>query len=183
MIAAGRCRVSCGGLRDQRPTEAPELDNAKAAGSADRGTQMPINGSIMQGLRPELRARRAGFFVDLNAHDTTRSYTRASCARQRRSPTSSVPTISSKHRNGKHADNASRAVNGLLRHNPWKRSLLRIRPRARATSRTSATSATPTSPGYARVFKCDHTEPDGVDRNLLDGYSGHSPRARSDDGR
>ncbi len=29
-----------------------------------------------------------------------------------------------------------------------------------------------TSPGYARVFKCNHTNRDGVDRTLLDGYSG-----------
>ncbi len=30
----------------------------------------------------------------------------------------------------------------------------------------------PTSPGYARVFKCAHTNRNGVDRALLDGYSG-----------
>lgn len=30
----------------------------------------------------------------------------------------------------------------------------------------------PTSPGYARVFKCDYADRTGVDRNLLDGYSG-----------
>ncbi len=30
----------------------------------------------------------------------------------------------------------------------------------------------PTSPGYARVFKCNYTDRSGVDRNLLDGYSG-----------
>jgi len=29
-----------------------------------------------------------------------------------------------------------------------------------------------TSPGYGRVFKCNHTNRDGVDRSLLDGYSG-----------
>lgn len=30
----------------------------------------------------------------------------------------------------------------------------------------------PTSPGYARVFKCEYTNRTGVDRSLLDGYSG-----------
>ncbi len=30
----------------------------------------------------------------------------------------------------------------------------------------------PTSPGYARVFKCSHTNRDGVDRALVDGYAG-----------
>ena len=29
-----------------------------------------------------------------------------------------------------------------------------------------------TSPGFARVFKCSHTDRTGVDRNLLDGYAG-----------
>jgi len=30
----------------------------------------------------------------------------------------------------------------------------------------------PTSPGYARVFKCNHTNRDGVDRALVNGYAG-----------
>ena len=30
----------------------------------------------------------------------------------------------------------------------------------------------PTSPGYARVFKCNHTNRDGVDRSLVNGYAG-----------
>lgn len=29
-----------------------------------------------------------------------------------------------------------------------------------------------TSPGFARVFKCNYVDRDGVDRNLLDGYAG-----------
>lgn len=32
--------------------------------------------------------------------------------------------------------------------------------------------AEPTSPGYARVFKCDYVDRNGVDRNLRDGYAG-----------
>lgn len=35
-----------------------------------------------------------------------------------------------------------------------------------------------TSPGYARVFKCNHTNRDGVDRGLLDGYSGRLDNER-----
>ena len=30
----------------------------------------------------------------------------------------------------------------------------------------------PSSPGYARVFKCNHTNRDGVDRSLVNGYAG-----------
>jgi hypothetical protein len=37
-----------------------------------------------------------------------------------------------------------------------------------------------TSPGYARVFKCKHTNRDGVDRSLLDGYSGRLDSERLD---
>ena len=37
-----------------------------------------------------------------------------------------------------------------------------------------------TSPGYARVFKCNHTNRDGVDRTLLDGYSGRLDSERLD---
>jgi len=31
---------------------------------------------------------------------------------------------------------------------------------------------TPTTPGFARVFKCSHTNRDGVDRNLYEGFAG-----------
>lgn len=37
-----------------------------------------------------------------------------------------------------------------------------------------------TSPGFARVFKCDHTDRSGVDRSLLDGYSGRINPERLD---
>lgn len=30
----------------------------------------------------------------------------------------------------------------------------------------------PTSPGFARIFKCSYVDRDGVDRNLFDGYTG-----------
>jgi len=35
-----------------------------------------------------------------------------------------------------------------------------------------------TSPGFARVFKCSHTDRDGVDRQLLEGYAGRLDPAR-----
>lgn len=38
-----------------------------------------------------------------------------------------------------------------------------------------------TSPGYGRVFKCGHTNRDGVDRSLLDGYSGRLDNDRLND--
>lgn len=38
----------------------------------------------------------------------------------------------------------------------------------------------PTSPGYARVFKCNHTNRDGVDRALVNGYAGKLNPGRLD---
>ena len=41
----------------------------------------------------------------------------------------------------------------------------------------------PTSPGYARVFKCASTSRDGVDRSAMDGYAGRlnaTPRSAAD---
>ena len=37
-----------------------------------------------------------------------------------------------------------------------------------------------TSPGFARIFKCNHTDRRGVDRSLLDGYSGRINPERLD---
>ena len=69
------------------------------------------------------------------------------------------------------ADNAARAVSG-----PFVASI--ETPRyfeiTRALSYTDSVGnvGDPTSPGYARVFKCSNTERDGVDRSLLDGFAG-----------
>ena len=69
------------------------------------------------------------------------------------------------------ADNASRAVNGHYvtsietdRYFEFVRELSYTEDVGNITS--------PTTPGFARVFKCRHTNRDGVDRNLYDGYAG-----------
>ncbi len=69
------------------------------------------------------------------------------------------------------ADNASRAVNGYYvssietnRYFEFVREL--------SYTQDVGNIATPTTPGFARVFKCGHTNRNGVDRNLLDGYAG-----------
>ncbi len=69
------------------------------------------------------------------------------------------------------ADNASRAVNGYFvasietdRYFEFVREL--------SYTQDVGNITTPTTPGFARVFKCGHTNRNGVDRNLLDGYSG-----------
>ena len=69
------------------------------------------------------------------------------------------------------ADNASRAVNGYYvtsietdRYFEFVRELSYTEDVGNITS--------PTTPGFARVFKCRHTNRDGVDRNLHEGYAG-----------
>ncbi len=69
------------------------------------------------------------------------------------------------------ADNVSRAVNGYYvtsieteRYFEFVREL--------SYTQDVGNITTPTTPGFARVFKCGHTNRDGVDRNLLDGYAG-----------
>lgn len=75
------------------------------------------------------------------------------------------------------ADNQSRAVNGYYvtsyeneRYFEFVREL--------EYTHDVGNIADITSPGYARVFKCDHTSRDGVDRALLDGYAGRLDNER-----
>jgi hypothetical protein len=75
------------------------------------------------------------------------------------------------------ADNQSRAVNGYYvtsyeneRYFEFVREL--------AYTRDVGNIGDITSPGYARIFKCDHTNRDGVDRALLDGYAGRLDEER-----
>ena len=73
-------------------------------------------------------------------------------------------------------DNDSRAVNGYFvssieteRYYEFVRELAYDEDVGNITS--------PTSPGYARVFKCSNTSRDGVDRRELDGFAGYLNRA------
>jgi len=75
------------------------------------------------------------------------------------------------------ADNRSRAVNGYYvtsyeneRYFEFVREL--------AYTQDVGNIGDVTSPGYARVFKCGHTNRDGVDRALLDGYAGRLDNER-----
>ena len=69
------------------------------------------------------------------------------------------------------ADNASRAVSGYYvssyendRYFEFVREL--------AYTEDVGNITDPTSPGFARIFKCSHTSRDGVDRSLFRGYAG-----------
>jgi hypothetical protein len=69
------------------------------------------------------------------------------------------------------ADNNSRAVNGYyVTSHETERYFEFVRELA--YDQDVGNIADVTSPGYARVFKCSHTNRNGVDRSLLSGYSG-----------
>ena len=111
----------------------------------------------------------AGFFVDERAA-TTRSYT----VHHVLDASSSFEMCTNdlvQAQAWEEADNASRAVRGYyVTSHENERYFEFVRELAYTEDVGNITD--PTSPGYARVFKCDHTNRDGVDRALLDGYAG-----------
>ena len=112
----------------------------------------------------------AGFFVDERVETTTRSFSLHHVLDESGSYercTDDVVTAQA----WEQADNDARAVNGYYvtslendRYYEFVRELEYTEDVGNITD--------PTSPGYARVFKCNYTDRSGVDRNLLDGYSG-----------
>lgn len=69
------------------------------------------------------------------------------------------------------ADNDARAVNGyFVTAYENERYFEFVRELAYTSDVGNITDLT--SPGYSRVFKCAHTNRDGVDRSLLNGYAG-----------
>jgi len=78
-------------------------------------------------------------------------------------------------------DNASRAVSGYYVNTHENARYFEI-VRELAYTEDVGNITNPTSPGYARVFKCNHTNRDGVDRSLLDGYAGKLSHGRLDAG-
>ncbi len=79
------------------------------------------------------------------------------------------------------ADNQSRAVNGYFVTSSENERYFEF-VRELAYTQDVGNIGDVTSPGYARVFKCDHTNRDGVDRALLDGYAGRLDTERLNGG-
>ena len=69
------------------------------------------------------------------------------------------------------ADNESRAVRGVFVSAAETARYFEFVRELDYVSDVSNVSG-PTSPGYARIFKCSNTNRDGVDRTLLNGYAG-----------
>tara|TARA_R110002096_G_scaffold130643_5_gene279972 strand:+ start:62636 stop:63460 length:825 start_codon:yes stop_codon:yes gene_type:complete len=131
---------------------------------------LPDNAEILSKVYDPNYDVPVGFYVDERAETTTRSYTvhhvlDASNSYERCTNDLVIA------QQWEQEDNASRAVNGYYvtsiendRYFEFVREL--------DYTQDVGNISDPTSPGYARVFKCDYADRSGVDRNLLDGYSG-----------
>lgn len=136
---------------------------------------LPSDGEILSKAYDNNYSVPDGFFVDERA-ETTRSYTVHHVLDDSNSfEMCSNDLVEAQALESE--DNASRAVNGYYvtsyeneRYFEFVREL--------AYTEDVGNVADPTSPGYGRVFKCNHTNRDGVDRNVLDGYSGSVNKER-----
>ena len=154
--------AACGGSGS---TESAKPD----AGPAASVPQMPSNAEIATKAYDPSYIAPDGFFVDLRS-DTPGSYTIHHVLDGSQSFELCTDDLV-EAQEWEAADNAARAVTGQYvtsietnRYFEFVREL--------SYTQDVGNITTPTTPGFARVFKCEHTNRDGVDRNVLDGYAG-----------
>lgn len=182
--------AACGGGSSGGASETPDSMTTDGSTSAPPGTSAPISEAPGYVLPPEYDLASkvydssysvpAGFFVDERA-STPESYTVHHVMDETRSfelCTDDYTTAEA----WEAADNASRAVNGYFVNSvETERYYEFVRELAYDDDVGNITS--PTSPGYARVFKCSNTSRDGVDRLQFDGFAGYlntAPRSAND---
>lgn len=162
--------AACGG---SGPTETITPEQT----SGSEVSALPADDTILAKAYDSSYSVPDGFFVDERA-GTSRSYT----AHHVLDDSNSFEVCSDdlvEAQALEDADNRSRAVSGYYvtsretdRYYEFVREL--------TYSGDVGNISDPTSPGYARVFKCAHTNRNGVDRNLLNGYSGRIDPQRLD---
>ncbi len=111
----------------------------------------------------------AGFYKDSRA-DSTRSYT----VYHLKDVTNAFELCSSSFeaaRDWEAADNEDREIGGVYVGSAETQMYYEFIRELSYPSSVGNTSGT-TSPGYARVFKCDYVNRDGVDRSIRNGYAG-----------
>lgn len=157
--------VSCGGSSSSEEAAVTHSAPAPVITKA-----MPSNDDIISKAYDPDYFVPDNFFVDERAATETRSYTVHHVLDVSRSYEVCTDDMV-QATEWEDADNAARAVSGPLvaihetdRYFEFVREL--------AYDDDVGNVSDPTSPGYGRVFKCNHTNRSGVDRNLLDGYSG-----------
>lgn len=162
--------TACGGSGSSNDRQ-PDSSGAPAA------KLLPTNTQILAKVYDSEYSVPDDFFVDDRA-STTRSYTLHHVLDESDSFEMCTDDLVIAQA-WEQADNASRAVSGY-----YVASLENDRyfEFARELSFNDDVSniGDITSPGFARVFKCSHTNRDGVDRQLLDGYAGRLDPAELD---
>lgn len=155
--------AACGGSGSTEPGTTQDF----TAGSPAHA--LPSDAVIMSKAYDNSYSVPDGFFVDERA-GTTRSYT----VHHVLDASASFEVCSDDLVDAQaleEADNNSRAVSGYyVTSHETARYFEFVRELAYTEDVGNINDLT--SPGYARVFKCDYTNRDGVDRSLLDGYSG-----------
>ena len=156
--------AACGG------SGAATEETARPASQSSAISRIPDNTEILNKAYDPGYDVPEGFFVDERVETTTRSFTLHHVLDESNSYercTNDLVTAQA----WEQADNDSRAVSGYYvtsiendRYFEFVRELDYTQDVGNVTD--------PTSPGFARVFKCDYTDRSGVDRNLRDGYAG-----------
>ncbi len=150
---------------------------AVSDGPDEAALTLPGNESVLQMVYDSDYEVPTGFYVDPRAN-TTRSYTiHHVLDRSGSFELCSDDLVDAQAL--EHADNAARAVSGYFvtsieneRYFEFVREL--------DYTEDAGNIADLTSPGYARIFKCGYADRQGVDRNLLDGYTGRLKAAPLD---
>lgn len=162
--------AACGG-------SGPADNSNVPASSGSLAVVLPTDNEILSKAYDNDYSVPDGFYVDERA-ETTRSYTVHHVLDESTSFEMCTDDLVEAQAL-EAADNDSRAVNGYYvtsyeneRYFEFVREL--------AYTQDVGNIADVTSPGYARVFKCNHTNRDGVDRSLLNGYSGRLDTERLD---
>lgn len=164
--------TACGGSGST--SEAPPPTSGDPAAKA-----LPTNDEILAKVYDPNYSVPDGFFVDERA-SMTRSYTLHHVL----DPSDSFELCTDdlvEAQSWEQSDNESRAVQGYYvtytendRYFEFAREL--------SFADDVGNIGDITSPGFARVFKCSHTNRDGVDRQLLDGYAGRLDFVKLDTG-
>lgn len=148
---------------------------SQATSSGGQAYVLPSDAAILAKAYDNDYSVPDGFYIDARA-ETTRSYT----VHHVLDESSSFEICSDdlvEAQGLEDADNRSRAVNGYyVTSHETERYFEFVRELAYTESVGNITDIT--SPGYARIFKCSYTNRDGVDRSLLNGYSGRINTAR-----
>jgi len=162
--------AACGG-------SGPQDTSKNAQASTSQAHVLPSNENILEKAYDNTYSVPEGFYVDERA-ETIRSYTIHHVLDESNSfEVCSDDLIDAQALES--SDNDSRTVNGYYV-SSYENARYFEFVRELDYTRDVGNIGDITSPGYARVFKCSHTNRDGVDRTLLDGYSGRLDKERLD---